>query len=75
MRKLFPRLRSSVLSVTLSAVALFAAVHASAQAPAAGAYTLTAVAADDRGLTITSAPVSVFVNRPPTASPGGPYSA
>ncbi|HEX8188856.1 MAG TPA: S8 family serine peptidase [Pyrinomonadaceae bacterium] len=41
---------------------------------AAGAHTLTAVAADDRGLTATSAPVSIFVNRPPTAGAGGPYS-
>jgi subtilisin family serine protease len=42
---------------------------------APGAYSLTAVAADDRGLTTTSTPVSIFVNRPPTASAGGPYSA
>ncbi|HEX8336436.1 MAG TPA: S8 family serine peptidase, partial [Pyrinomonadaceae bacterium] len=41
---------------------------------AGGAYTLTAVAADDRGVTATSAPVNIFVNRPPTASAGGPYS-
>lgn len=41
---------------------------------AAGTYSLTAVATDDRGAATTSAAVSIFVNRPPTASAGGPYN-
>ena len=41
----------------------------------AGTYSLTAVATDDRGAATTSARVTVHVNQPPTARPGGPYSA
>jgi subtilisin family serine protease/PKD repeat protein len=41
---------------------------------AAGTYSLTAVATDDRGAATTSVPVSVYVNRPPSASAGGPYA-
>ena len=42
---------------------------------AAGTYSLTAVATDDRGAVTTSAPVTVNVNQPPTSRPGGPYGA
>ncbi|HEX8422814.1 MAG TPA: PA14 domain-containing protein, partial [Pyrinomonadaceae bacterium] len=41
---------------------------------AAGSYTLTAKATDNAGATGTSVPVNVFVNQPPTANAGGPYS-